>query len=328
MLNKKKILLFAPAFFGYYREIEKELRHQGAAVDTILENFSEKSIMYRLFWVKNDMTKTRYTESYYKKRIGELDKEYDIIFVVRGEALSEESMTQLKEKYPSALFIMYQWDSINNNKNCLKIERYFDQIFTFDAEDACKKGWCYRPLFYVEENSSKDTEKKIDFSMIGTLYYKRAELLKKVKDYCSRNHFSLYSHIYSPQLVYILHRCIMRDRRYRDIPYEDVKFYPLGNDALCDIYEKTAILVDYTADDQTGLTMRTIESIGHRCKLITNNKKIKESDIYKSGNIYIYDLERFDIPIEFVDRKYNELPETVREYYSLSGWIKSIFNID
>ena len=32
MLNKKKILLFVPTFFGYYKEIGKALERQGADV--------------------------------------------------------------------------------------------------------------------------------------------------------------------------------------------------------------------------------------------------------------------------------------------------------
>lgn len=296
-------------------------------MDFILEDFSERSTIYRLFWVKNYKTKIRYTSSYYKRKIAELDKKYDIIFVIRGEAISEENMTQLKKRYPFAKFIMYQWDSIKNNKNCLRIERFFDKIFTFDMEDAQKKGWYYRPLFYVEENVSNESEKDIDFSMIGTLYYKRAMLLKKIREYCSKNNFSLFSYMYSPKLVYLIHKYIMHDSKYKDIPYNDVKFQQMSSTDLSAVYDKSAILVDYTADNQTGLTMRTIESIGHHCKLITNNKKIKDCDIYESGNIYVYDLDCFSVPIEFVNSRYNELSGEMRKYYSLSGWITSIFDL-
>ena len=106
----------------------------------------------------------------------------------------------------------------------------------------------------------------------------------------------------------------------------DVKYYSINAKDLYKIYDKSKVLVDYTADDQTGLTMRTIESLGHRCKLITNNKKIMESDIYRYGNIYIYDMNNFNIPIDFIESSYKDLPESMTHYYSLSGWVESIFS--
>lgn len=60
-------------------------------------------------------------------------------------------MTQLKKRYPFAKFIMYQWDSIKNNKNCLRIERFFDKIFTFDMEDAQKRDGIIDHYFMLKK---------------------------------------------------------------------------------------------------------------------------------------------------------------------------------
>lgn len=321
----KKVLFLAPSFFGYYKNIQDELKRQGCDVDIILENFSDTSYLYRFFYVKNEKLRAKYTQKYYNNRIQKINKNYDYVFVIRGEAITTGFLTRLRINNPDALFIIYQWDSIKNNKNALNIMDQFDIKFTFDVDDAKKYGWKYRPLFYID--GCEDTEDKtIDFAFIGTLYYKRAFLLKKIIEFCKNNNKILYNYLYSPKYVYCLHKYIMRDKRYTTIDASLVKFKSLKNYEVAEKYKKTKILVDYTADDQTGLTMRTIESLGFRCKLITNNKKIMETDIYQFGNIYIYDLDDFDIPKEFIETEYNDLPKNLNDYYSLTGWVKSIFS--
>lgn len=327
IVENKRILLLIPSFFNYYKAIVNELKKVGAKqVDVILENFVEKSLLYRFIYVKNNKTRKLYTEKYYLNRINEINLSYDFVVVVRGEAITPRIMERMKEKNPDAKFIMYQWDSVRNNPNSLSIQQYFDNIYTFDPEDAYKYNWRYRPLFYIEEGSNTSTEtKEIDFTMIGTLYYNRAILFSKIYNYCKKNSYVFFSHIYSPRFVFLLHKFILRDTKYSYMRKSDVKFFSIDTKDLNKIYEKSRVLVDYTADDQTGLTMRTIESIGHRCKLITNNKKIIESDIYRFGNIHIYDIDDFDIPNDFIESDYNVLPSSVNHYYSLSGWIESIF---
>ena len=72
----------------------------------------------------------------------------------------------------------------------------------------------------------------------------------------------------------------MRDKRYRKAKKEMVHFVPLSQKEMEQIYKDTKIIVDYTAQTQSGFTMRTIESIGYRCKLITNNMNIMDADFY------------------------------------------------
>ena len=88
------------------------------------------------------------------------------------------------------------------------------------------------------------------------------------------------------------------------------------------------IVVDYTHLSQTGFTMRTCEAIGHRCKLVTNNKLVKEADFYNENNVYIYDVDNFQIPESFINSPYQELSKEIYERYSISNWIKEIINYE
>ena len=180
-LNGKKILLFAPDFFGYYEKITNNLEARWAKVYTILENYSNTSCLYRMLLYKNESTKYAYTKRRLLREINRIDSEIDFVFVVRGEAISPYIMHVLKDKYRKAKFLMYQWDSVHNNGNALKIYKYFDQVYTFDKNDAEQMSWVYRPLFFSDEEQLEYSKRKFDISLVGTLYYKRAHIYKTIK---------------------------------------------------------------------------------------------------------------------------------------------------
>lgn len=320
--SEKRILFFAPTFFGYYRRIEQNFKEKGWIVDTILEDFVNNSYFYRFFWVKKKSLRLWYAKRYYLKEISRLNASYDVVFVVRGEALSEELLGIIKRQNPEAMFVMYQWDSVRNNPNALMIEKMFDRVYTFDMNDAKDYGWIYRPLFFCK--AEQKGEKKIDFAYIGTLYYQRGYLLKQIREYCVKNNYSLFDYLFCPKLMFFIHKYLMKDARYCDTSYRDINFSSLSYHSIVEQYESARILVDYSADDQAGLTMRTIESIGNSCKLITNNKSIINTDIYSFGNIFVYDINAFDIPKDFVEKPYEPLPEKMLQYYSLGGWVDCI----
>ena len=161
--------------------------------------------------------------------------------------------------------------------------------------------------------------------MIGTLYYKRARLLKNLKEIASLKGYRVLDYLYSDKTVFYLHKYIMHDKRYADIEKEDVHFTSLSLERVREVYKDSKVLVDYSADDQTGLSMRTIESLGYGCKLVTNNKIIVETDFYNPGNIYIYDIDNFSIPDGFVKTPYVPLEDSMYRYYSLEGWVDTVF---
>ena len=322
ILKGKKVLLMAPSFYNYYIYIVEKLKKMGAEVDLILEVHDP---IYLYFFRKNKCLRNNYTYRYYASRLKNINN-IDYIFLIRGEAINCHIMELLLEKYPKAKKVMYQWDSVKNNPNIKEIIKYFDKCYTFDPLDAKKYKWEYRPLFYLEENCKKnDTQCLYDFVFIGTLYFQRAKLLKQLKKICEKNNYRFFYYFFVKKFEYIIHTFLLKDKRYTIIPPKDVNFVSLSNKEVCDIYEKSKIFVDYTAETQAGFTIRTIESIGSHKKIITNNKNIVNADFYNPNNIYVYDLEKFDIPINFVNSPYVELKRELYKKYSLEGWLEDIF---
>lgn len=88
------------------------------------------------------------------------------------------------------------------------------------------------------------------------------------------------------------------------------------------------MVIDYTHPAQTGFTMRTCEAIGHKCKLVTNNARVIDADFYDKNNVYVYNIEDFQIPKSFIDSPYHEIPQEILQNYSITNWLKDVINYE
>lgn len=314
-----KALLIIPKFFSYEIYIKKELQNIGYEVNTIYENVDDFSLISKIqiVFIGNKMD---FFNKYFEMSIG--NDVYNIVIVIRGSFLSGYILNLIKEKSPLAKLYMYQWDSVKNNPNALNIAPYFDKVSTFDIDDAKKYGWKYRPLFYINSNDRK-TVRKYDIAYICTLHSQRVKLFQMLKDLDVRS----YLYLYSKFSHYIKERYINKNKDFDGISPHDVKFKSLSLEQSHDVMGEANIVVDYTHPDQSGFTMRTCEAIGHRCKLITNNKLVIQADFYKENNVYVYDLDDFKVPDSFLESTYEELPDEVYERYSIENWLKEVIDI-
>ena len=92
------------------------------------------------------------------------------------------------------------------------------------------------------------------------------------------------------------------------------------------IVKHSKCVLDSPQDNQDGATIRVIESLAAKVKLITTNKDLVNYDFYNPKNIYIYDGE-FDFENEFFKEPYQDVDKQIYEKYSLRGFLKQIFDV-
>lgn len=322
--KNRKVLLIVPKFYGYESLIRKELSKSFSEVNIIFENREWVSLWHRFVYVYMPNCKRRVLDRFYIKKIDKMSKDIDVVLVIRGSSLSPKVMEYMKKSFSTdCRYIMYQWDGIKNNPDILECTPFFDDIYTFDIEDSMKYEWSYRPLFF-DESKVHDFEKKIDISFLCSLHSQRAQVLEKLKNISKKNGYSFFFHMYCNKFAYYKWKYIGRKPEYRSSKNEDVVFKSLSLEESYELYSKSKVVVDYTHPDQTGYTMRTIEAIGNRCKLITNNRYIKNADFYNPNNIYVYEGTNVDIPNGFVERPYENIDIGLYNYYSLKGWLNTL----
>jgi len=331
-LLNKKILFFAPSFFGYDNEIKKELEKRGAQV--ILYNERPSTNFFIKTIIRFNKKLIHFFTLNYFNNIIKINKSinFEYIFIIKGEVFTKEIVSKFKINYPEAKVILYLWDSIQNYvdiKNALYI---FDKTLTFDYEDSKNIELLeFRPLFFINSYSLKplsspfDVKPYYELLFIGTVHSDRWEFLYKLKKEAEKSNLNVFYYLYIQSPIIFIFRKLF-DKRLRSLPIKDIQFYPLTKDQTISFVEQSVAILDIQHPKQTGLTMRTIEVLGANRKLITTNTSISSYDFYHENNILIIDRNNPQIPETFFNLPYKELAPEIYSKYSIGGWIKDIFS--
>jgi hypothetical protein len=328
-LSNKNILLFSPQFFGYGLEVASKMRDMGASVDYYDERPGND------FWTKaiirvNKSLLRRKIETYYTDIINKLaDDRYDFVVFLNPEAISRNNLELLRKGQPKATFIMYMWDSLRNKKYTIDILPFFDRKFSFDKADCTNVGYGlhFRPLFFLD--GYRDVENipqkmAIDLFFVGTVHSDRYALLMALRKAGEKlgKKIEFYMFFQSKILFY---RMKAFNKSFRRAQQKDFKFIPMAKDKLLEKLSSSKIILDIQHPSQQGLTMRTIEMIGARKKMITTNSEIIQYDFYHPNNILVIDRQDIEIDPDFFDSPYVELERELYQKYSIEGWLEDLF---
>lgn len=254
------------------------------------------------------------------KKIGK-GEEFDIVFVLQGESITQRLLLKLRKNNPNAKFIYYIWDSIKNKpKSILNLDLY-DYRFTFDPVDAKKYNMIYRPLF-SKKYYSDCVDFKYDYCFIGTLHSDRYKILKKIKSN-NPSFNNAYEFLYcQARWLYWFKRLFTNS--LNGCSRSEVSFEPLNIEEMRKIFSHSKVIIDIEHENQNGLTMRTIDALMSQKKLVTTNKHIIKHKIYNPNYIHILDRDNPIITKNFLDSNLELIPEEELKPYLLSSWLKDI----
>lgn len=316
----EKIVLFAPKYFGYEDVIRGRLSYFGYDVKLIYENMDKVSHYYKFIKSRFPHLMNNAVNKFFQKEIKKLGEPVKYVIVIRGEYIDINTIKLMKNKFGSdCTYILYQWDGVENNPNCLEIEKEFDKVMSFDINDCKKRGWKYRPLFFIDEYIDK-SEKDIDLLYICSLHSDRVRILNELKNICKDNNFSYIAVLYEKRYIYLKRKYIDKKIDYINADDSDMTYKPLSIIQTYKLYGRAKVVVDYTHPGQTGFTMRTIECVGNGCKMITNNHFIKQADFYNENNIIMYDDSLF-VPKDFVSGEYI-VDTNITKKYTLDSFLE------
>jgi len=192
-----------------------------------------------------------------------------------------------------ALWIWNPVSSLGKNKYDRYIYMYLFIVFlkflgvelwTFDENDAEQYGFSYHSQIHNAErliNFSKHSFSKSKFLFVGQ-DKGRLDNLLKIQNIL--NNFHVESFFYVTKDV---------DKEYVESGLVSMQTKPLPYDAYLAEIVKCSGLIDIVQNGQKGMTLRVLEALFLKKKLITNNPSIKEYDFYNSNNIYLLN-EGFD----------------------------------
>jgi hypothetical protein len=299
-LKGKNILFLAPKFFGYELEIKKELENLGFKVnyyderpknDFFTKIFIRLNIKY-LIQKKIDLYYQNIIESIKNKRI-------DYLFLVNPETIDLDKIEQIKKQHPEIKVYVYMWDSVKNKKKSMQYLEVSDKFFTFDPNDIILNNKIkFLPLFYISdyENIAMSKNFEYDISFVGTIHSHRYQVIKSIQT----KGLKVFYYFYSPsKILFKMQRLLYKN--FREINSKDISYKSLKKEEILKIIAKSKSVIDIEHPNQKGLTMRTLEMLGAKKKLITTNLNIKEYDFYTPENICVIDRKNPIIPDDISD---------------------------
>ncbi len=328
---QKNILIFSPQFFGYGMEVAKKLQKLGAKVDYYDERPGNDFITKALIRLKKSLLSQK-IDAYYSTIIAkQATNIYDYVLFLNPEAISTNKIQQLRKSQSKATFIMYMWDSLLNKKYTLDLLPYFDHKYTFDREDSLNRDHDlnFRPLFFLDayrNDGSVSNQITTDLLFVGTLHSDRYKLLMEIEQVCRKmgKSHDFYMFFQSEKLYYAQKAT---NKFFRSAKKDDFAFDSLSKEQIIEKIRNSRVVLDIQHPDQKGLTMRTIEMIGARKKIITTNMHIKNYDFYDPRNIYYIDRKNIELNSSFFETEYKMLHPAIYHKYSIDGWLEDVFSI-
>ncbi len=320
----RRVLLIAPRFFGYEQEIAKELIRTGYLVDTLPDRPFNSPLMKAVMRFRPEIGGYRACERFFSNQLEKLGRsDYEIILIVQGEGVTGNTIVGLRKAYPKARLVFHTWDSIENKPFSTRNLRFYDTCSTFDQVDAKKYGMFFRPLFYSDGfDQPPEIEFEYDLSFIGTVHSDRYRivhtLLKKLPP---ETQTFVYLYLQAPWM-YDLRR--MFTTTIDGAKPEDFGYEPLTKELVQTTFFRSRAILDIEHINQRGATMRTMEALGSKRKLVTTNANLRDYDFYNPINIQIIDRKVPCLNHEFLQTPYQPLPEEIRQKYSIRTWIREV----
>ncbi|MGX9716559.1 hypothetical protein ACWYXJ_20255 [Janthinobacterium lividum] len=319
-------LLIAPEFFGYAKEIQHGLAKRGVGAlrfDDRPASDTMTKILNRISPLLQRDKADRYFDSIFQQA-----KQHPIthVLVIKGQSLSLSAIRRMREALPHAHFTLYFWDSYKNmSSDSYDKVALFDRALSFDPVDVENDGRLeYRALFYLDEYAKlPKVDEDIDFFFFGTIHSDRYQVLKKLSNHFPRN-ASFKKILYFPSKLIYWGRRLFQPSFWM-AKKREFTFEPVGKADLKSLLARSKVIIDIERPIQAGLTMRTLEAVGAKKKIITTNSFSAKTDIYRPENILVIDRDNIFIPESFIMSEFCELPGCINQKYSLDGWLDEIF---
>ncbi|MEG0988585.1 MAG: capsular biosynthesis protein CpsH [Clostridium sp.] len=322
----KKILFISPEFFGIDKIIMHVLEEKGASVSWLNER-SVTSAFCRALNAVNPYFFYYQSNRYYRKSIEKLNETFDIVFVIKGDMVTKETISFFKRKNPNAKIILYLYDPVRYIKGILPKISLYDKVISFEPDDCEKYGFEFRPLFCdfkKDSNKKNAVQKKYNICFYGTMYGDRFDIVQQAKVFCEKNNIKFYSFCFLRGKFMALYYWI-KSKAFRKLGVDAISFTPKNSDEISDIISSSDIILDTNDVYQGGLTLRTLETLVSGKKMITTNSNIEKYDFYNPKNIYVIDRKKIFIPQDFLKTEYEPVDPAILERYTAEGWVHDVF---
>ena len=322
-----RVLFLGSPFFDYYRHIIGAFERRGYEVDHYNDRPSENPFLKGAIRLRPTLV-TAITERYQDSILAATkDQDYDLILVVNGKAFTPGFIEALRAQHPRAEAVLYLWDAIKLYPHVLGFADLFDRRYTFDAADAVEHPtFTLWPLFYTDDyraigEDGPGTDFEHDIVNVCSAHANRYTLMTWLVPALRARGLRVFSYLFLNRVQFAYNR--LRLDAFKGARAREFNFRPLSAADYTRVLRGSKAVLDVSHSSQSGLTIRTIETLGARRKLITTNADVTSYDFYDPSRVLLIDAERPDVDAitEFIATPQQELDPTVYESYGVHPWV-------
>ena len=288
--------------------------------------FIESGIQCRS-WLKNNAAFAAFSLMTIVKKIRKFcgnslyyyPENYDGLIILFDTKLSEIYLRTIRQKNPEARIILWYWNEIQHQRLLKFAASLQIDTWSYSPADCKKYDLLYNSQFFFDSaaeryRSLRDQQKmqgKKSFIFIGR-EKGRAEQIRMISEEIQKCGWACETEF---RASYMSDR--PKDKRLK------YKIWCHYDEYLENVLEYSGIL-DVAYQPNSGLSLRTLESIFFHKKLITTNPLVKDCDFYDENNIYVWGHSDMSLS-EFLSRPYRPVPDSICQPYLISSWASRFF---
>lgn len=289
--NKERVLII-------YDSIDYFIPYMENGCIDVVRLYKKKSILLT-FIKKIFLFFGWFNKSWYNDWIYEVSKYSKIIIF----ATKDYSVVRYIKKRSKANIIFWYWNPAFR-MGIPKKELYgLANVWSFDPEDCKKYSLKFNTTFFFKNMVLPNTTIEYDLLFLG-INKGRRDKLNRLNENFQNYLLNTYFHIVPDKNEKV-------DVKINPIPYIDYLM----------LLSKSKAILDIQPIGQSGLTLRPMESIFFKKKLITDNKGILHEDFYNSQNIFVLGVDNISNIRNFISSPYKEVDPDIVNKFDFNSWL-------
>lgn len=215
-----------------------------------------------------------------------------------------------KKRSPRQRIIVWYWNPVFHCVHPDKIRKLGFELWSFDPVDCLQYNMQFNTTYYFEDLKLPTTSKLMPQNVFFCGLNKgRKKMLDIIRENLTLVDLTFYFYIVDNELPV--------NKRLPQLSYQTYLEYLSVSDAILDVLQ----------DGQEGMTLRVMEALFHKKKLITTQKAIKNADFYHPDNIFVIGVDAWTEIRDFLERPLYPVSKDIIKKYDFSMWIQR-FGID
>lgn len=214
----------------------------------------------------------------------------------------------LRMHFPNFRIILWFWNPVGSTISLQDITAKDIELWSYSITDSENYNLHYNTPFYPLHNVVNCD----DVNEYDIIFWGRDKKRRGIIEYYNK----IFKKIGLDTRIHIT-----PDRWFQSLYKRKMSHYVTYDKIIADIKRSRSILDIYT-NPMAGLSLRTMEALFYKKKLITNSMEIKRYDFYSKENVFVLGEDDIQYLADFVKSPYIDVDPQIVCKYSVTSWLE------